>query len=112
MHRIVKQHGNVIMTGLSLNYDIYRLIICKIFSSDKNNLHFGAIVCMLGARYKSYCSNIVRTLMVDPTEEMQKNYDFLLNVEEEILKKLQHGKAHHIISDKCLLISDQSTLCL
>ena len=46
----------------------------------------------MGARYKSYCSNIVRTLMVDPTEAMQKDYEFLVEVEEEILKKLQHGK--------------------
>lgn len=38
-------------------------------SSDKNTtLHFGVIVCSLGARYKSYCSNIVRTLLVNPTK--------------------------------------------
>lgn len=59
--------------------------------SDKNNVHFGAIICSLGARYKSYCSNIVRTLLVNPTEEIQNNYNFLLNVEEEVLKKLQSG---------------------
>ncbi len=59
--------------------------------SDKNNIHFGAIVCMLGVRYKSYCSNIVRTLMVDPTDAMQKNYNLLLQVQDEILSKLQHG---------------------
>nr|XP_023020384.1 FACT complex subunit spt16 [Leptinotarsa decemlineata] len=59
--------------------------------SDKNNLHFGAIICSLGARYKSYCSNIVRTLLVNPTETIQNNYNFLLNVEEEVLKKLQNG---------------------
>ncbi|KAF5287110.1 hypothetical protein FQR65_LT12333 [Abscondita terminalis] len=59
--------------------------------SDKNNLHFGAIICSLGTRYKSYCSNIVRTLLVNPTEEIQNNYNFLLNVEEEVLKKLQAG---------------------
>jgi len=39
--------------------------------SDKNILHFGAIVCSLGARYKSYCSNIVRTLLVNPTDAIQ-----------------------------------------
>lgn len=59
--------------------------------SDKNNLHFGAIICSLGARYKSYCSNIVRTLLVNPTEAVQNNYNFLLNVEEEVMKKLQNG---------------------
>lgn len=59
--------------------------------SDKNNLHFGAIVCSLGARYKSYCSNIVRTLLVNPSQEAQDNYNFLVNLEEEILKALTDG---------------------
>ncbi|XP_043952874.1 FACT complex subunit SPT16 [Gambusia affinis] len=59
--------------------------------SDKNHMHFGAITCAMGIRYKSYCSNLVRTLMVDPTQEMQDNYNFLLQVEEELLKELKHG---------------------
>lgn len=60
--------------------------------SDKNTLHFGAIVCSLGARYKSYCSNIVRTLLVNPTDEIQGNYNFLVDLEEELIKVLQAGK--------------------
>lgn len=60
-------------------------------SSDKNHMHFGAITCAMGIRYKSYCSNLVRTLMVDPPQEMQDNYNFLLQVEEELLKQLKHG---------------------
>lgn len=59
--------------------------------SDKNTLHFGAIICSLGARYKSYCSNMVRTLLVNPSDEIQANYNFLLTIEEEVLKKLQAG---------------------
>lgn len=59
--------------------------------SDKNNLHFGSIVCTLGARYKSYCSNIVRTFLVDPTDKIQEHYNFLLEMYEELLKKLQAG---------------------
>ncbi|XP_012262987.2 FACT complex subunit spt16 isoform X2 [Athalia rosae] len=56
--------------------------------SDKNTLHFGVIICSLGARYKSYCSNIVRTLLVNPTKTIEENYNFLLQLEEELLKKL------------------------
>ncbi|XP_024871777.1 FACT complex subunit spt16-like [Temnothorax curvispinosus] len=60
--------------------------------SDKNTtLHFGVIVCSLGARYKCYCSNIVRTLLVNPTKAIEENYNFLLQLEEEILKKLVAG---------------------
>lgn len=54
-------------------------------------MQFGAITCAMGIRYKSYCSNLVRTLMVDPSQEMQDNYNFLLQVEEELLKGLKHG---------------------
>jgi nucleosome binding factor SPN SPT16 subunit len=61
--------------------------------SDKNILHFGAIVCSLGARYKSYCSNIVRTLLVNPTDAIQENYNFLVALEEELLKVLTDGTA-------------------
>jgi len=75
-------------------YEIIFLLAHPVYvceCSDNNQLHFGAIVCMVGTRYKSYCSNIVRTLLVEPTAEMQANYDLLLQVEEEILNKLQHG---------------------
>ena len=60
-------------------------------SSDDNPLQFDSIVCAMGVRYKSYCSNIVRTLLVNPEEPLQKIYEFLVTVEEEIMAKLQHG---------------------
>lgn len=59
--------------------------------SDRNYLHFGAIVCSLGTRYKSYCSNVSRTLLVNPTDTIQENYNFVLNLEDELLKKLVPG---------------------
>lgn len=59
--------------------------------SDKNHMHFGAITCAMGIRFKSYCSNLVRTLMVDPPQEVQDNYGFLLQLQEEILKEFKHG---------------------
>ena len=36
--------------------------------SNEERLHFGTIICCLGVRYKSYCSNIVRTMFVEPTQ--------------------------------------------
>lgn len=62
-----------------------------VVSSDKNHMHFGAITCAMGIRFKSYCSNLVRTLMVDPSQEVQENYNFLLQLQEELLKELRHG---------------------
>ncbi|XP_061445231.1 FACT complex subunit SPT16 isoform X1 [Rhineura floridana] len=59
--------------------------------SEKSYMHFGTITCAMGIRYKSYCSNLVRTLMVDPPQETQDNYTFLLQLQEEMLKELRHG---------------------
>lgn len=59
--------------------------------SDKNYLHFGSIVCSLGARYKQYCSNMTRTLLVNPSDAIQANYNFVMNLEEELLKVLVPG---------------------
>merc|ERR1719431_1184245 len=59
--------------------------------SDKENLHFGAIVCSLGVRYKSYCSNIVRTMLVDPSQEVQDLYTYLVSLEDLIVAKMQAG---------------------
>lgn len=53
-------------------YNCILLTINNIFFfSDKNILHFGVIICSLGLRYKSYCSNIIRTILVNPTEEIK-----------------------------------------
>lgn len=71
-------------------------------TSDKNILHFGAIVCSLGARYKSYCSNIVRTLLVNPSETIQAYYTFLVNLEEEIIKNLVPDKKLSEVYEKSL----------
>jgi len=57
---------------------------------------------MLGTRYKSYCSNIVRTVLVEPTADMQANYDLLLRVEEDILNKLQHGMCGCVCGCGCV----------
>ena len=38
----------------------------------------GTIVTSLGTRYASYCSNVARTYLVDPTPKMQGAYKALL----------------------------------
>lgn len=70
------------------------IILYSILFSDNNILHFGgsSIVCAFGIRYKSYCSNLVRTLLVNPSEEMKTTYQFLIECEELIIKELKHGK--------------------
>ncbi|ODM94648.1 FACT complex subunit spt16 [Orchesella cincta] len=70
--------------------------------ADNKTLHFGSIICCLGARYKSYCSNICRTLLVNPTDKQQDNYNFLCQTEEELLKLLVPGTKLSDVYDKIL----------
>lgn len=59
--------------------------------SDQKNLHFGVIICSLGARYKMYCSNIIRTLLVNPNDSVQENYSFLVDLQEHLISVLKSG---------------------
>ncbi|UJR25446.1 hypothetical protein I4U23_006793 [Adineta vaga] len=62
-------------------------------TSNKNLLHYdgSSIICALGARYKFYCSNLVRTLLVNPCEEMRNMYQYLVECEELIIRELKHN---------------------
>lgn len=68
------------------NYNLKFSAVC-----DKNNLHFGAITCALGIRYKQYCSNLVRTILVNPSEKQQALYDFLVSLQEHVIEHLKDG---------------------
>ncbi|KAF0990150.1 hypothetical protein HZS_5194, partial [Henneguya salminicola] len=61
-------------------------------SSDNNAMKFDCIISMIGVRYKFYCSSIVRTLMVKPTDELKNLYSFVLTLQEITLKNLKPGK--------------------
>ena len=43
--------------------------------SNDDPLHFGIILCSLGVRYKSYCSNIARTFLIDPSKVSKIMYN-------------------------------------
>lgn len=38
-------------------------------ASDDSNLHDGVIVVSIGTRYSSYCANISRTYVINPTKK-------------------------------------------
>ncbi|XP_068011457.1 FACT complex subunit SPT16 [Melanerpes formicivorus] len=67
--------------------------------SEKNHMHFGAITCAMGIRYKSYCSNLVRTLLVDPPQEVQDHYSFLLQLQEEMLKEMKQEEVLEVLKE-------------
>ena len=77
--------------------------------SDKENIHFGAIVCSFGARYKSYCSNVARTFLVNPSEKIQSIYNLLVNVEDHIVAELKEGaKLCDIYKSAVAMVKDEN----
>ncbi|CAB4251990.1 similar to Saccharomyces cerevisiae YGL207W SPT16 Subunit of the heterodimeric FACT complex (Spt16p-Pob3p) [Maudiozyma barnettii] len=48
----------------------------------------GCILASCGIRYSNYCSNITRTFLIDPSEEMINNYDFMLELQEQIVTRI------------------------
>ncbi|ANZ76590.1 BA75_04085T0 [Komagataella pastoris] len=63
------------------------------FSAESNDdkLTSGVILASLGLRYNSYCSNVSRTLLIDPSREINKNYDFLLELRSYIMNQIKDG---------------------
>ncbi|KAI9190105.1 FACT complex subunit spt16 [Blastocladiella emersonii ATCC 22665] len=59
--------------------------------SNTKTLHAGTILCTLGVRYRSYCSNIARTMLINPTKAQDKNYEFLLELYGFVLSILRPG---------------------
>ena len=60
-------------------------------ASNDDKLHFGTIICCMGVRYKTYCSSLVRTMMVMPDNKQKEFYNFLLEVYQFVLSKLIPG---------------------
>jgi nucleosome binding factor SPN SPT16 subunit len=59
--------------------------------SNEDSLHFGCIIASLGARYSFYCSNISRTLLVDPSKAQEKSYGALLKAQAAAIEALVPG---------------------
>lgn len=70
-------------------------------SSDKK-LSADIIICSLGVRFKSYCTNIGRTFLVDPTPQQEKDYKFLVTLHDHALESLTIGtsfkEAHGLVN--------------
>ncbi|BFZ55603.1 FACT complex subunit spt16 [Savitreella phatthalungensis] len=63
------------------------------------------IVCSLGLRYKSYCSNVGRTYLIDPTNQQKTVYNTLVGLQRMLIEKLKPGAiikdVYDQVIDKC-----------
>ncbi|OAA53380.1 transcription elongation complex subunit [Niveomyces insectorum RCEF 264] len=69
---------------------------------NKDNLQPGIIIAALGLRYKSYCSSIARTFLVDPNKAQESNYRLLSSVHSLVLKEIHDGASCRDVYTKAL----------
>ncbi|CAB4285081.1 unnamed protein product [Prunus armeniaca] len=50
------------------------------------------IICAVGSRYKSYCSNVARSFLIDATSYQSKAYEVLLKAHDAAIGELKPGK--------------------
>ncbi|KAL8869048.1 MAG: hypothetical protein Q9174_004562 [Haloplaca sp. 1 TL-2023] len=77
-------YGPVVQSG-----GTYDLKLSAVANED--NLHAGTIIAGHGMRYKSYCSMLARTYLVDPNDAQENAYKLLLNVHDTMIKGARDG---------------------
>ncbi|KAF5454235.1 hypothetical protein F2P56_023915 [Juglans regia] len=63
-------------------------------SSNDENLYYDStsvIICAIGSRYNSYCSNVARTFLIDANTSQSKAYEVLLKAQEAAISALRSG---------------------
>ena len=70
--------------------------------SNDDNLHSGIILAGLGFRYKTYCSVVARTYLVDPTKLASSAYKLLLSVHEQVIQDMKEGAVLKEVYNKAL----------
>ncbi|KAG6511843.1 hypothetical protein ZIOFF_029921 [Zingiber officinale] len=63
-------------------------------SSNDDNLYYDStsvIICAIGSRYNSYCSNVARTFLIDATATQIKAYDVLVKAHDAVIGSLKPG---------------------
>ena len=81
--------------------------------STSANVKYDVITVSLGARYQMYCSNIARTLLVDPPKQVKDTYESMLGMYYACLKAMVPGnplKAVHGAAVKYLRSMDKDQL--
>ena len=90
-------YGPVIQSGGKYDFKLTAV-------ADKNNLRPGTIIAGLGLRYKSYCSMVARTYLVDPNKSQENAYKLLLAVHDAVIKEAKVGVAAKDLYNKAISI--------
>ncbi|KAI9064261.1 FACT complex subunit SPT16 [Trametes sanguinea] len=60
-------------------------------SSQDDISHKGVLLVSVGMRYKSYCANLGRSFIVDPSKEQEAIYALLVSLQSEVLSRMKEG---------------------
>jgi Xaa-Pro aminopeptidase len=69
---------------------------------NDDNLHSGCIIAGLGFRYKTYCSILARTYLIDPSKSQTSNYKILLAAHDAAMKEIKDGAVIKDVYNKAL----------
>jgi nucleosome binding factor SPN SPT16 subunit len=59
--------------------------------SPDTAMDYGCVVGTVGCRYRSYCSNVGRTMLLEPSDELEKQYETAMAMETAIIEALKPG---------------------
>ncbi|KAG6379251.1 FACT complex subunit SPT16 [Boletus reticuloceps] len=61
-------------------------------SSMDHIAHKGVFLIAVGLRYKGYCANLGRSIIVDPSKEQERIYNLLVSLQSEVVREMKDGK--------------------
>ncbi|KAH6562888.1 hypothetical protein BASA62_008889 [Batrachochytrium salamandrivorans] len=77
-------------------------------TSNKDPLYEGIIICSIGVRYKTYCSNVGRTFLMNPSKEQESNYKLLCDLHAYLLTIMKDGVlSNDVYSKACEYIEEK-----
>lgn len=114
--------SNKLMKKLGKDFDLNNLDWCYkpiIQSNGKYELKFSVestddklsgpvIMASLGLRYNNYCSNLSRSFLIAPSKDMEKNYEFLVSLQEHLFNFLKGGAKFNDIYNEAINFIEQN----
>ncbi|XP_058091980.1 FACT complex subunit SPT16-like [Magnolia sinica] len=79
-------------------------------SSNDEDLYYDStsvIICAIGSRYNSYCSNIARTFLIDANATQSKAYEVLLKAHEAAIGALKAGNKVSAVYQAAVLVVER-----
>jgi nucleosome binding factor SPN SPT16 subunit len=79
-------------------------------SSNDQDLYYDStsvVICAIGSRYNSYCSNVARTFLFDANPVQSKAYEVLLKAQEAAINALKPGNNAASVYQAALLIVEK-----